>query len=524
MNQTQCASSCASCGISRRDFLATGGLSAVLLALSEPAFAELPAGKKVTVRVLFTLHAAIQPIPDWPNIGFDFDPLMKEIMETLKAAAPEVNFVSSMTSGDFVTQEILKTDGDDVQGYIVYQLNNWNPTIEQVVASGKPALYTTYPYCGDGGFLVFTAKILRAKSENFTFISSTKLDDIAAAASCFSLIANGKSTQKFVSAVTQVRRERTKSYNTELQIIEDKVDCLSSKELLERLANTRLIAVNEPMDGKTATRKDAFGIEIIHVGFEQLNAAMKEAMVENAEAWRIARGWRDKAKLIAPEISDQTLFESAAMYLAQKALLKKYDATGITINCLGGFFGKHITAYPCLGFYELNNQALVGGCECDIRSAVSTLVMSLLTKGRSGFISDPVLDVATRQIIYAHCVAGSRVFGPQGPDCEIEILTHSEDRRGASVRAIAPTGYTTTSVEFDFGSQTILWHQAVAVDNSRIDRACRTKICAEVPGDFEKLYTEWDHWGWHRVTVYGDLKQQLFDLAKESGWKLLEEA
>ena len=63
-----------------------------------------------------------------------------------------------------------------------------------------------------------------------------------------------------------------------------------------------------------------------------------------------------------------------------------------------------------------------------------------------------------------------------------------------------------------------------AVGNSTEDRACRTKLCGEPVGDIEKLFTEWDAWGWHRVTVYGDLKEPVFALADALGWKVLEEA
>jgi len=31
-------------------------------------------------------------------------------------------------------------------------------------------------------------------------------------------------------------------------------------------------------------------------------------------------------------------------------------------------------------------------------------------------------------------------------------------------------------------------------------------------------------WGWHRVTVYGDLKKPVFELADALGWTVLEEA
>ena len=49
---------------------------------------------------------------------------------------------------------------------------------------------------------------------------------------------------------------------------------------------------------------------------------------------------------------------------------------------------------------------------------------NLLTGGRPGYISDPVMDTARRQIIYAHCVAPNRALGPAGPETPFEILSH----------------------------------------------------------------------------------------------------
>ena len=193
-------------------------------------------------------------------------------------------------------------------------------------------------------------------------------------------------------------------------------------------------------------------------------------------------------------------------------------------QCLGGFYGGHIHAYPCLGFHELNNEGLVGGCECDVRSTSTMVTMSALTQGRTGFISDPVIDTANRQIIYAHCVAPNRMFGPQGETNPFHILTHSEDRQGASVRSVLPVGYMTTTLEMRPDRKEILFHQGKAVANDPDDRACRTKLCAEPVGDIEKLFAEWDQWGWHRVTVYGDLKPQVRALADAMGYKIVPEA
>jgi len=302
-----------------------------------------------------------------------------------------------------------------------------------------------------------------------------------------------------------------------LACIDDSLNVLSPNEVLERMKASKILAVRDQESGPGG---DFLGIPIIRVAFAEVNEAWEKA--DKDEAGAVADRWEKNAAVVKG-VSRETLEASAAMYLAQKALLKKYNANAITINCLGGFYGGHIHAYPCLGFHELNNQNLVGGCECDIQSTATMLTFGAMTQGRPGYISDPVLDTAKRQIIYAHCVASNRVFGPQGPANPYEIVTHSEDRQGACVRSILPLGYMTTSMKLSPKGE-IIFHQGKAVANDPDDRACRTKLCAEPVGDIEKLFTMWDKWSWHRVTFYGDLKEPVYALADAAGWEIVEEA
>jgi L-fucose isomerase-like protein len=296
------------------------------------------------------------------------------------------------------------------------------------------------------------------------------------------------------------------------------VSCLSASECLRRLKEAKILAVRGQESGPAG---EIMGIKIENVAFAELDAAWKAADADEARG--VADMWQKAASQVSG-VSRATLEASAAMYLAEKAIMKKRGANAITINCLGGFYGGHIHAYPCLGFHQLFNDGLVGGCECDVRSAVTLLVVNTLTQGRPGYISDPVLDTAKGQIIYAHCVASNRVFGPAGKANPFQILTHSEDRQGASVRSLLPTGYLVTTLEFEQSRKEVLFHQAKAVANDPDDRACRTKLCARPIGDLEKLFTQWDQWSWHRVTVYGDLKEPVRALADELGWKVVVEA
>ncbi len=104
-------------------------------------------------------------------------------------------------------------------------------------------------------------------------------------------------------------------------------------------------------------------------------------------------------------------------------------ATGrptLYVGDLYGASGEFLVAYPCLGYRQLNNDGLVGACEADLLLTTTMLALTYLVN-RPGFISDPVLDTSTNRIIYAHCVAPNKVFGPQGPTNPFHIRSHAED-------------------------------------------------------------------------------------------------
>ncbi len=522
MNGDLLSTGCACCPMNRRRFLARGGAAAAtaLGMFSAPNWLDAaPAKAKPRIRIIYALHGEKQEGPDWPNKGFDFGPHMQRINQALTKRCRGFEFVTSLANGEEQAKAILATDtaASNIDGYLVYQMNCWNRVVQTMATSGKPVLYADFQFGGSGGFLVYTAAFLRAKTANVGFVASSDLDDLVAAVKCFEVVNRGGSPADFVAATDRVRVKETPKAGR-LACSRDEVKCLSANDCLRRFKESKILAVRgqEPVPAS-----ESMGIKVQYLPFSELNDAWKNA--DRDESRAVADQWANTAKKVEG-VSRETLETSAAMYLAEKAVMKKHGASGITINCLGGFYGNHIHAYPCLGFHQLNNEALVGGCECDARSAVTMLAGTILTQGRPGYISDPVMDTSKRQIIYAHCVAANKAFGPQGPANPFEILTHSEDRQGASVRSLLPVGYMTTTLEFEQSRKEILFHRAKAVANDPDDRACRTKLCAEPVGDIEKLFSQWDQWGWHRVTFYGDLKEPIYALADALGWKVVEEA
>ena len=520
---------CTGCGYSRRAFLANCAkcLGAVgVSGLIVPTFltTESCTSKPIMkVRLVFALHAPVQAVPDWPNIGFDFNPEMEKIMNALTKGCKEIEFVQSMVDGNASIEKLIDEDQAEgnIDGYLLVQMNCWNLAVQQLVNTGKPVLYADFLYGGSGGFLVYTAKQLRTGAPNFAHLASSNLSHLVAAANCFTHIKKPGGIEAFVDGVSKIRKKIEDGVMVDLECINDNLNILSTDDLMKELKTKKMLEYESGWANAGEAAKESLGIEIIKRPFAELNDIWEKA--DKDMAMEIVKNWKSNAAAIV-DVPETTLEESARMYLAMKQCLKNHDACAITINCLGGFYGGHIHAYPCLGFHELLNEGLIGACECDTLSTLTMVVMSTLTKGRPGYISDPVMDVASKQIIYAHCVASNKPFGPEGKSNPFTIMTHSEDRKGASLRSTLPAGYMTTTLEINPVNKEILFHQAKAVGNSTEDRACRTKLAAVPVGDFEKLFTEWDKWGWHRVTYYGDLKKPVFDLADTLGWKVVEEA
>jgi L-fucose isomerase-like protein len=257
------------------------------------------------------------------------------------------------------------------------------------------------------------------------------------------------------------------------------------------------------------------------VSFDDINAAYKRVDPEEAAGW--ADRWIGEAQEVV-EPTREDILDSAAIYLAMKDIMDEQGAQAITMDCLGGFYSGKLPGYPCLGYRQMNDDGLTPGtCEAQIQDMLAMLISRYMFD-RASFASDPVLDTSTNQIIYAHCVAPTKMLGQDGPHNPFIIRSHAEDGKGAAIQSLLPLGYMTTSFRFDGNYQSMVIHQAKAVGNVDEPKACRTKLAAEVKGDIEKLFYEWDRFTWHRLTVYGDVQEPLENLANALRMKVIREA
>ncbi len=474
--------------------------------------------KRPKVRLVFCETPNDQPI--WPNIGYDFAARRKKIQDLLAQQCQGVEFLTAQLMNDpKQTEAVLRQDAE-VDGYLVcVQGLGWNNDIAKLCATGKPTLLADNLFGGSGLFLREISGIMSA-GKPVDWVSSSNERDLVESARHFAGLAKATGSSDTAAAFRATRRKNTPAV-ADWSCQNDPVASADFNKTLQQLRQTRILVVGGGWGGDAFRKasREVTGVEFVPISFEEMAGAYDQA--DRKAAREFAARWIEKAQTVR-DVKPEVVDKSGAMYVAMKQLLDKHGARGISINCLGGFYEGHLKAYPCLGFSQLNNDGLVGGCEADQMSALTMAVMGALT-GRPGFISDPVIDTSKNAIVYAHCVAMTKPFGPGGKANPYQVLTHSEDRQGAAIRSLLPVGYMTTTLEFDPANRHVIVHRAKTIGNNPSDLACRTKLEAVVKGDLEKLTEHWSM-GWHRVTFYGDLHPHVEELCRRLDLKLIEEA
>ncbi len=510
---------CGCRAVKRRDFLAgcaacVAGASGLTALGSRTLAAE--GTEKAKVRLVFTYIPSDRPI--WPNIGYDFETRKQQIIQGLTQGCPNVELLPATVHNSDEAKKMLEAD-PEVDGYLVYMLGLWTGAPQAVGASGRPTVFVDDLYGGSGEFLIANAAARRA-GQKVVGVSSSNFQDVVEVARCFQALTKPGATADDFLAAAETARKKNIDEPGELGCREDPVRSADVGECLRRLRESKILVVGREPRGLMEAIEQVIGTKVIPIKFEQLDGEYQKA--DRDQAAEFADRWTRKAEHVL-EPTRKDIEDSGAMYVAMQKLMSQHGAQAIAVNCLGGFYGGFLHAYPCLGFCQLNDDGLVGACEADLRSTITMLAMGHLV-GRPGYISDPVIDTYKYQIIYAHCVAPTKVFGPDGPANPCHIRNHSEDRKGAALRSMMPLGYMTSTLEFEPGRKEAVFHQGKSTENLDRDMACRTKLAVTVKGDIDKLLSEWDRWGWHRVTFYGDLKEQTQELSKALGLTMIEEA
>jgi len=413
--------------------------------------------------------------PSWPYMDYDVAKKSEEVLATLHQQLPEMEFTSSILHTTEEAEKLIEDEREQFDGYLVYMTAMWTK-IEQVFArSTRPVVIADDLYAGSGSILVAQSVVQKENLPVVTVASSN---------------------------------------------FRDTVEAVRLLDVMRRLRDAKILVVSDRRGSPgDVQRVEPLGTTVISMGSDRLRTYYDEA--DEDEAKRYQQQWMQEAlKVVEPDAEE--ILRSARMYLALRTAMQEQEADAVTVDCLGLYYAGKLPAYPCLGFFQLNNEGSTGVCEADVDSTLCQLLFRYLT-GRPAYVSDPVIDTASNQIVYAHCVATNRVFGADGPSNPFIIRSHAEDGKGASVQSLMPLGETVTSIKINPRERAFAVHNARTIANVCDDKGCRTKLAAELDARHVMENYHFDLFSWHRVTCYGDYRKACANLARLCGMRIYEE-
>ena len=425
------------------------------------------------VKVIFPANAPGRP--SWPYMDYDVEKKRDEVLAALHRHLPQMDFSADILRSAEEAEKLVEKDGNRFDGYLIYMTAMWTK-IEQVFARKvHPVIIADDLYAGSGGIL-----------STHSVIQKERLPVVTVASSEF----------------------------------RDTVEAVRLFDVMRQLRDARILVVSDRREKPDKDERiDPTGTTVVQMGSDRLHEYYNATQEQTAEDYQ--QQWMDEAvKMVEPDAEE--ILKSARMHLALKAAMQDAEADAVTVDCLGLYYANKLPAYPCLSFFQLNNEGSTGVCEADIDSTLSQLMLRYLT-GRPGYVSDPVIDTAANQIVYAHCVATNRVFGPDSARNPYIIRSHAEDGKGASVQSMMPLGETVTTIKINPRDKRFAIHNGRTVANVNDDKGCRTKLAAEVDAQMLMDNYRFDLFGWHRVTCYGDHRKACLNLARLYGFDIHEE-
>jgi hypothetical protein len=211
------------------------------------------------------------------------------------------------------------------------------------------------------------------------------------------------------------------------------------------------------------------------------------------------------------EVSRQDVVQAARHYFASKRLLAENGADGMTTLCLQLC---DQVGTPCLGFSRLMDEGIPAGCESDIGSAMTMMLIHNLL-GRPGYMADPLVDTSQNLFANAHCNCPTRLDGFDKPRAEYILRAHHGGGHWVSLQVLWPIGQVFTLARFQ-RPQMLIVDRAKVVCNydSPPSAACITNTGAIVEGaedDPHKVA------GFHVLQIYGDHVRKLRDYCQLCG-------
>lgn len=319
-----------------------------------------------------------------------------------------------------------------------------------------------------------------------------------------------------ISSWLRGRGMKSEILHGELSEIIKRIFVLHSNFMAQRnLFGMRIGVIGAPSSWLIASNVDyllakrRWGIEYTDVPLERIYDYYEQITDDEVgEACAILAG---KA-LACREATPEDMIKAMRLYRAIKRVVEEEHLSAITLSCFRLIDQTGTTG--CLALSLLNDEGIIAGCEGDLQSIFSMLVVKVLT-GKSSFMANPsMINARTNEIILAHCTIGIAQTE------KFVIRNHFETESGIGIQGILPTGDVTI---VKCGSESLdeyYLSTGTLFENTNYINMCRTQVRIRINSSAD--YFLKSPLGNHHILLHGNYETLLDEFLQANACKRIE--
>lgn len=246
-------------------------------------------------------------------------------------------------------------------------------------------------------------------------------------------------------------------------------------------------------DPDEAAYKTKLGIELVRIGMEELLDEFRKGGYE-------PNRWTEQ--LLSLGYDREEMRKALDVYGAVKRLVGKYGLSAVTVRCFDLLTTVHTTG--CLALAILNAEGVYAGCEGDMPSLISMMILGEISQKPIFMCNLNRIDTARKELIFAHCTL------PVNMPYEMSLTTHYESGIGVAIAGSIPEEeFTLFKISNDLSRHFAA--EGKILENRRDPNLCRTQIKVGLE-NYEYFLT--DPIANHHVVCVGNYKNALEDFCR----------
>ena len=221
------------------------------------------------------------------------------------------------------------------------------------------------------------------------------------------------------------------------------------------------------------------------------------------------------------------ILQSVNFYLAVKSLMGKYGCNAFVMPCFEVCV-KRIPAERkvtfCLTHSLLKDEGYPSACEGDINVLLAMMILMYISKKAAYMGNSYIIDKQNNIMALHHDVPSLKMKGLEAPNLPYEIRNFTYGGWGATIRYnfALDKGEIVTMARFNPKATELLVVKGEIIGCGGFDKVgCSLAAHIKVP-DIISLFQKEADFGHHLAMVYGDYTQELKDLGKLIGFKVIE--